>query len=163
MRALRIIVACCLLALAQPVLAAGPDDEQAIRDLQRLWDEAWNSHDIAALGSLVAEDVRFVNVAGVVLSGRNEFEKLQTRTHAMQFKESVRTVSGAEIKFIAPEIAVAHVKWNMRGDKDSDGRPREPRNGVMMQVLMKRNGKWTVVAAQNTDIRWPPGTQNRTR
>jgi len=110
-------------------------------------------NDVAALSSLVAEDVRFVNVAGQVLTGRAEFERLQTRTHAMQFKGSVRTVTGTDVKFLTADIAVAHVRWGMRGDKDPDGTLRPPRNGVMMQVLMKRDGKWSVVAAQNTNIR----------
>jgi len=105
------------------------------------------------LAALVADDVRFVNVAGQVLTGRGEFEALQARTHAMQFKESVRTVTGTDIKFITPDIAVAHVRWGMKGDKDPDGTPRQPRHGVMMQVLMKRDGKWMVVAAQNTNVR----------
>lgn len=97
--------------------------------------------------------MRFVNVAGVVLTGRKAFEQLQARTHATQFKDSVRTVTGTDIKFLAPDIAVAQVRWGMRGDKDPDGTPRQPRHGVMMQVLMKRDGAWTVAAAQNTDVR----------
>lgn len=147
------------LALTVLVLAVGPlsatqaDDEKAIRDLQGRWDDAWNRHDVEALSSLVAEDVRFVNVAGVVLTGRAEFEALQSRTHAMQFKDSVRSVTGTDIKFLTPDIAVTHVRWGMRGDKDPDGTPRQPRHGVMMQVLMKRDGKWAVVAAQNTNVR----------
>jgi hypothetical protein len=64
-----------------------------------------------------------------------------------------RTVTGTDIKFLTTDIAVAHVRWGMRGDKDRDGTPRQPRNGVMMQVLMKRDGKWAVIAAQNTDVR----------
>ena len=28
-----------------------------------------------------------------------------------------------------------------------------PRNGVMMQVLVKRGGAWTIVAVQNTNVR----------
>ena len=71
----------------------------------------------------------------------------------MQFKGSVRTVTGTDIKFLAPDIAVAHVTWGMKGDKNADGTPRQPRKGVMMQVLMRRDGTWTVVAAQNTDVR----------
>ena len=71
----------------------------------------------------------------------------------MQFKDSVRTVKRTDIKFIAPDIAVAHVSWAMRGDRDPDGTPRQPREGVMMQVLMKRDRAWTVVAAQNTNLR----------
>ena len=79
-----------------------------------------------ALSPLVAEDVWFVNATGQVLNGRGESEKLRTRTHAMQFKDSVRTVTATEIQFRTPEIAVAHVSWGMVGDKDPDGTPRNP-------------------------------------
>ncbi len=151
---MRILLALIVLTLAvSPLSASQADEESAIREIQARWDDAWNRNDVKALSSLVTEDVRFVNVAGQVLTGRGEFEQLQTRTHAMQFKESVRTVTGTEIKFLTADIAVAHVKWGMRGDKDPDGTSRQPRNGVMMQVLMKRDGKWAVVAAQNTNIR----------
>jgi uncharacterized protein (TIGR02246 family) len=151
---MKLALALTVLVLAvSPVSATQAEDEKAIRDLQGRWDDAWNRHDVKALSSLVAEDVRFVNVAGVVLTGRAEFEALQSRTHAMQFKESVRSVNGTDIKFLTPDIAVAHVRWGMMGDKDPDGTPRQPRHGVMMQVLMKRDGKWAVVAAQNTNVR----------
>jgi len=151
---MRIFWVLAVLTLAvSPLSATQADEENAVREIQARWDDAWNRHDVKALSSLVAEDVRFVNVAGQVLTGRGEFEHLQARTHALQFKESVRTVTGTDIKFLTPEIAVAHVKWGMRGDRDPDGTPRQPRNGVMMQVLMKRDGKWTVVAAQNTNVR----------
>ena len=151
---MRTLLTLIVLALAvSPLSATQADDENAIREMQSRWDDAWNRHDVKALGALVAEDVRFVNVTGQVLTGRGEFEALQARTHAMQFKESVRTVTGTDIKFITPDIAVAHVRWGMRGDKEPDGTPRQPRNGVMMQVVMKRGGKWTIVAAQNTNVR----------
>jgi uncharacterized protein (TIGR02246 family) len=151
---MRIVLALIVVLVAVPPVSADQaDDEKAIRAIQSNWDEAWNRNDVKALSSLVAEDVRFVNVAGQVLTGRREFEALQSRTHAMQFKESVRTVTGTDIKFLTPDIAVAHVRWGMKGDKDPDGTPRQPRNGVMMQVLMRRDGKWIVVAAQNTNIR----------
>src|SRR5437870_4886806 len=134
---MKILVALTVLALAgSPVLASQADDENAIRELQGRWDDAWNRNDVKALSALVAEDVRFVNVAGVVLRGRGAFEALQTRTHATQFKGSVRTVTGTDITFLVPDIAVAHVTWGMKGDKNADGTPRQPRKGVMMQVLM---------------------------
>src|SRR5262245_4210261 len=113
-----------LVILAVGIATACADqaaDEAAIRDIQARWDDAWNRHDIQALSALVADDVRFVNVAGLVLKSRAEFQQLQARTHAMQFKESVRTVTATQIKFITPEIAIAHVSWGMRGDKDADG------------------------------------------
>jgi uncharacterized protein (TIGR02246 family) len=151
---MRILVVFALLALGVSSVGASQQaDEPEIGRIQARWDDAWNRHDIKALSALVAEDVRFVNVAGNVLNGRDEFEKLQTRTHATQFKDSVRTVTGTDIKFLTPDIAVAHVRWGMKGDKDADGTPRPPRDGVMMQVLVKRSGAWTIVAVQNTNVR----------
>jgi uncharacterized protein (TIGR02246 family) len=151
---MKILVAFAILAVAvSRVHASQQADEDEIRKTQSRWDDAWNRHDIKALSALVAEDVRFVNVAGVVLTGRDEFERLQTRTHAIQFRESVRTVTATDVKFLSADIAVAHVSWGMRGDKNADGTPRPPRNGVMMQVLVKRGGGWTIVAVQNTDVR----------
>jgi uncharacterized protein (TIGR02246 family) len=151
---MKILVAFAILAVAvSGVQASQQADEEEIRKIQARWDDAWNRHDIKALSALVAEDVRFVNVAGVVLNGRDEFEKLQARTHATQFKDSERTVTATDIKFLSADIAVAHVAWGMRGDKDADGTPRPPRNGVMMQVLAKRGGVWTIVAVQNTNVR----------
>ena len=151
---MKIFLVFAFLALAvSPVGASQQADEDEIAGIQARWDDAWNRHDIKALSALVADDVRFVNVAGDVLNGRDEFEKLQTRTHATQFKDSVRTVTGTDIKFLSADIAVAYVRWGMRGDKDADGTPRPPRNGVMMQVLVKRGGAWTIVAVQNTNVR----------
>jgi len=99
---MRILLALIVLTLAvSPLSASQADEESAIREIQARWDDAWNRNDVKALSSLVTEDVRFVNVAGQVLTGRGEFEQLQTRTHAMQFKESVRTVTGTEIKFFS--------------------------------------------------------------
>ena len=98
-----------LVILAVGIATACADqaaDEAAIRDIQARWDDAWNRHDIQALSALVADDVRFVNVAGLVLKSRAEFQQLQTRTHAMMFKDSVRTVTATQIKFITPEIAI---------------------------------------------------------
>ena len=151
---MKILVTFALMTLAvSAIYASQQTDEDEIRKIQARWDDAWNRHDIKGLSALVAEDVRFVNVAGNVLNGHGEFEKLQTQTHVTQFKDSVRTVSGTDIKFLSADIAVAHVRWGMRGDRDADGTPRPPRNGVMMQVLVKRGGGWTIVAVQNTNVR----------
>ena len=151
---MRILLVFALLTLGVSSVGASQQvDEAEIGGIQARWDDAWNRHDIKALSALVADDVRFVNVAGNVLNGRDEFEKLQTRTHATQFKDSVRTVTGTDIKCLTPDIAVAHVRWGIKGDKDADGTPRPPRSGVMMQVLVKRSGAWTIVAVQNTNVR----------
>ena len=111
---MKMFVALVVLALAvSRVDASQQGDEDEIGKIQTRWDDAWNRRDIKSLSGLVAEDVRFVNVAGNVLNGRDEFEKLQTRTHATQFKDSMRAVTGTDIKFFTPDIAVAHEATRM--------------------------------------------------
>ncbi len=43
---------------------ARSDDEQAIRNIEQMWDDAWNRHDAQALAGMLSEDVDFVNVTG---------------------------------------------------------------------------------------------------
>ena len=66
------------------------DDEAAVKQIEMLWDEAWNRHDSEALASLLSEDANFVTVAGVWTKDRAEFRRLMERLHQMQFKDSAR-------------------------------------------------------------------------
>src|SRR6186713_767117 len=66
---MKILIAFVILLVATGGVHASQEaDEQAIREIQGRWDDAWNRHDVKALSALVAEDVRFVNVAGAVLN-----------------------------------------------------------------------------------------------
>jgi hypothetical protein len=88
---MKILVAFTLLALAvSRVDASQQADEDEIRTIQAGWDDAWNRHDIKALSALVAEDVRFVNVAGVVLNGRTSSRNYRRE----RTQPSSRTVCG---------------------------------------------------------------------
>ena len=107
------------------------------------------------LAALVAADVDFISVAGVWQKSRNELEQFLAELHQTQFKESVWTTKNTGVKFIKPDVAVAHVEWEMKGDKDPDGTPRPPRQGIFTWVLEKQKGKWLIIAAQNTNIREP--------
>jgi len=128
-------------------------DIEAIKQINRDWQEAWNRHDMKALAALVAEDVDFVTVSGTWLKGRKAFEELHARTHAMMFKESVLTTTDVQLKFLKPDIALVHVSWGMKGDKDPDGTPRQPRRGILTHVVTKHGGRWLIQASQNTNIR----------
>jgi hypothetical protein len=66
------------------------------------------------------------------------------------FRESTLTIDEAHVRFLTPEIAVAHVLWSMSGAKTPPGIP-EPRKGIQTQVLQKRAGKWLIASFQNTN------------
>ena len=128
-------------------------DTEAIKNIALKWQDAWNRHDMKALTALVAEDVDFITVGGVWQKNQKEFEEYHAKGHAMQFKESVWTTKNTTVKFIKSDIAVAHVEWAIKGDKDPDGTPRQPRQGIFTWVLERKKGAWLIIAAQNTNIR----------
>ena len=139
-------------------IAAQADDEQAIKLVEAGWQDAWNRHDMDALAALFTEDASFVQVAGRRWDGTAEIRKNHALLHAMQFKESVWTNRDLDIRFLAPDVALIHQTWSMAGDKNPDGTPRPPRDGIFTQVFVKRDGKWLITASQNTNIIVIPGS-----
>jgi len=134
-------------------------DEKAIKSIALNFQDAWNRHDMKALAALVAEDVDFITVGGTWLKSRKDFEEHHAKLHGMPFKESVWTTKSTKVKFIKPDVAIAHVEWGMKGDKDPDGTSRQPRQGIFTWVVEKRKGMWLLIASQNTNIREPLPTK----
>ncbi|HEY1490499.1 MAG TPA: SgcJ/EcaC family oxidoreductase [Verrucomicrobiae bacterium] len=144
-----------LATLYIPVNARGDSDadKAAIRDVVASQQAAaWNKHDAKAYAALFKEDGDCVNVVGWWWKGRAEIEKKLTDAYAFVFKESVLTIkdSDVDVKFLTPEIAVAHVRWTMTGARTPKGIP-EPQQGIQTQTLEKQSGKWLIAAFQNTN------------
>jgi uncharacterized protein (TIGR02246 family) len=125
-------------------------DEAEIRNVEKRQQEAWNQHDAKAYASLFTDDGDIVNVVGWWWKGRAEIEKKLTDAYAFVFRESALTIGDVEVKFLSPEIAVAHVKWTMTGARTPKGIP-EPQQGIQLQVLRKQAGKWMISSFQNTN------------
>ena len=147
-----------LITIVLPAVAqskGNSKDTETIKSIALKWQDLWNRHEIKALAALVAEDVDFITVGGVWQKNQKEFEEYHAKGHAMQFKESVWTTKNTTVKFVKSDVAVAHVEWAIKGDKDPDGTPRQPRQGIFTWVLEKHKGNWLIIAAQNTNIREP--------
>ena len=140
-----------LVFLTMPILAADQSaDEAAIRALEARQPEAWNAHDAKAYASLFTENGDIVNVVGWWWKGRAEIEKKLTDAYAYVFKESTLTITNVDIRFLTPDIAIAHVAWTMKGARTPSGIPT-PQQGLQTHVLQKQNGQWLIAAFQNTN------------
>jgi uncharacterized protein (TIGR02246 family) len=138
--------------------ASGADqnsDETAIRQTVMGLQEAWNRHDMRAFANQFAEDADFVNVAGVWWKGRSEIEQKHRASHATIFRDSTLSVEDVEVRFLTPDIAIAHVLTALVGQKMADGTVVSPRRALLTLVLQKQSGKWMIVASHNTDVRPP--------
>jgi len=124
---------------------------RAAEVLANRWQRAWNAHDMQSAGELLAPDADFVNVAGRWLRGRSEFVDYHVRLHAMQMRNSTWTNLALTVRELSADVALAHLEWQIEGDRDPDGRWREPRRGVFTWVLAMDGHGTLIVAAHNTN------------
>jgi uncharacterized protein (TIGR02246 family) len=143
--------------LATQAQRGNPADEQAIRNIEKKWETAWNHHDVATMVRLFAPGADVINLAGQWFQGRDAFAKSLESLHAAKVKESLWQTEQTHIDFVRPEIAIVHVYFNSRGEKNPDGSPLPPRRGIFTRVEVKSNGEWLIIASQATKI-VPPET-----
>jgi len=143
------ILAAAMVAAFAAVAAAGTQDEADVRAVATRQGEAWNHHDANAYAALFTEDCDVVNVVGWWWKGRAELERKLGAAFSFVFKESTLSIGEVEVRFLSPDIALAHVRWSMVGARTPSGIP-EPREGLQTLVLTKKTGQWLISGFQNT-------------
>ena len=132
-------------------------EETAVRELVGAGQQqSWNRHDAHAYAALFADDGDCVNVVAWWWKGRGEIENNLTRMFGGIFRDSTLTFDKVDVRFLTPEIAIAHAHWTMTGAHMPPGLP-EPKEGLQTITAQKRDGKWLIVAFQNTNYTPPPG------
>lgn len=134
-------------------------DETAIRAMLVAQAEAWNRGDAAAWSKDFAPDADFVNIFGMVFSGRKEIEIRHAAVFASFFKGSQSTVTVRRLMFLAPRLAIVdsdHVVTGY-GALPSTLHPVDSALRTRMKYVMRKGPKgWSIVAAQNTEMKPPP-------
>jgi uncharacterized protein (TIGR02246 family) len=128
-------------------------DAIAISGLISKWQDYWNRHEMDSMGTLLCDDVDFVNVAGQWLKGKNEAVEVHKKRHQVVFKNSVWKTDSVHVKYVEPHLAILHIGWGISGDVDPDGKTRRPRHGIFTWIVIKRSEKWFVLAVHNVNIR----------
>ena len=105
------------------------DDESAVRNVLAEYAVAWNRHNVAAFGRLFAEDCDYVNIAGVHWKGVREIVQRQAELFQGRLKTAVRTLTGVEVRFSTPDVALVHATWDDR---------KRPRCGGSKQLRIRR-------------------------
>jgi uncharacterized protein (TIGR02246 family) len=113
-------------------------DEDAIREIELRFNEAWGRHDADA------------TVNGAWTTTRADYLNLMQRLHGSggPFRTSTRETPIMHVRFLAPDVAMVHSQFHIYGDIE------EPvRTGIGTRVVRKIDGRWRTVAVQNTDVR----------
>src|SRR6188472_3547752 len=113
-------------------------DEDAIREIELRFNEAWGRHDPEAMVESLVDDAQFVTVNGAWTKTRDGFRDLMRRLHGANgpFRSSTRET---------PEM---HSRFHIYGDVDES-----ERTSIGTRVVRKVDGRWRTVAVQNTDVR----------
>ena len=129
---------------------AKPKIEAVLSALQ----QSWNRHDVAAFATQFTENADFVNVVGMHVRGRPAIEAQHVAIHKTVFRNSQLRTLGQSVRLLAPQVAVAHVDWEMTGHDMShikDWSLPEVRQGVLTAVLVSEGDTWRIAALHNTD------------
>lgn len=128
---------------------ASPDDT-AVRAIVQSLQDAWNAHDGKAFAAPFAADADYVVVNGTYIKGRPAIEQGHAQIFSTIYKESRNAATVRGVRFIRPDVAVAHVEWNLElrpgGDKA---------RAINTLVLTKENGRWSIAAFHNTPVQPP--------
>ena len=117
------------------------------------WARAWNGHDMRAAATLVASDVDFVTVAGLWLKGRDEFGRHHHDVHTRHLRATTWKTLASEVRPLGDDLALAHLEWEIVGELGAGDAPRPPRCGIFTWVMAIREGRWSILAAHNTNLR----------
>lgn len=126
-------------------------DEDAVKANILTFAEAWNIHNANQLAGLFTEDADFVMVLGIWWKGRREIEKNHEELFSTLMRDSRLTFTDTKIKFLKPDVAVAHGTWELIGQQSPEGEKLPPRQGILSCVMTPQNDKWQITALHNTD------------
>ncbi|MGH8212156.1 MAG: SgcJ/EcaC family oxidoreductase, partial [Rhodanobacteraceae bacterium] len=89
-------------------------------------------------------------IVGWWWKSRAEMQEKLARAFSSVFARSTLTFTDVQVKFLKPDVAVAHASWKMSGAQMPPGMP-PPEEGIQTLVLTRQgDGKWLIAEFQNT-------------
>lgn len=144
------LAAVWLLACA-PAFAQNADDA-AIRAAVRTFEAGWNTHDMNAMFEAFTPDVEFVNIVGMHSRGLPDVKRAHQVMHDTFFKTVPNHIENLQVRVVAPDAAIAVVRWKKGSFTSPDGVGHPESRDVMSMFLIRRDGRWLIAGAHNTPI-----------
>ena len=130
------------------------EDEAIIRANVKQMETGWNAHDGKAFAAPFAVDADYVVVNGMHVKGRDEIEKGHIGIFTTIYKDSRNAATIKSVRFIRRDVAVIHTEWNLEFTIGSETRKG---HALSTMIMTKDDGKWSIVAFQNTPIQLTGG------
>jgi uncharacterized protein (TIGR02246 family) len=122
-------------------------DEQAINDILKQLEAAWNASNSKTFAALFAEDANFTHIYGGQVDGRPAIEASHRHIFDTIYKGSRATFQLQNIRFVRPDVAIVFLRANLKFFEGTVAREMDARPTL---IMAKEQGKWQIMAFQNT-------------
>lgn len=128
-------------------------DEEAIRKVILQMTEGFNKHDAKAASQMYTSNADFVSVRGDKYTGAKEIEQKLGAIFLTRAKQATLKTLNVTVRFVNPDLAIAHVTNELSGLVDSVGVKLPSHQELSIRIFIKENDNWRVTAFHNTMIR----------
>ena len=97
------------------------------------------------------ENCDYVNMAGVHWKGVQEIVQRHAELFQNRLKTAVRRLTGAEVSFSTPDVALVHATWDVTGSSRPTGEAVPVLKEITTIKMVKTNGKWLITDFQDTE------------
>lgn len=125
-------------------------DEEAIRKLWSDYIVAFNMRIPKNMAAIWADEGDLINFQGRTVKGKAEMEKLFADEQATVLKDTRMIMVLSGVRFLKPDLALADGDATVAGMFSPDGKPLVPQKLIVSSVVIKKGGKWTVLAARQS-------------
>jgi len=144
-----VLGAACVSAQPQTEKAHAGTDEIAIRANVEQMSKGWNMKSGPEFAKPFADDSDYVVINGAHIKGRAGNAAGHQQIFDTIFKNSSLVLVVESIRYLFNEVAIVHVRSELRVDKAD---PATLGSGRITMVMKKIHTKWEIAAFQNTEI-----------
>jgi len=124
--------------------------EQAARAFQ----DAWNAHDMAALGRLFDDDASFVNRFGHYVRGVEQIIALHAPIHETIYRDSTLENEVIDVVPVGEDATVVHFWSRLTVGAAHPAGPHAV-DTLILAVLIRRDDAWRIKALENVTLTNP--------
>lgn len=132
--------------------AQSANEQKAIEAQIDAFLASWNRHDFTDMKNYIADDCDFINITGMHWKGREDIEYAHQTYHNEFFKNTPMEKRSVTVRFLKPDIAIAHLVWHIGKFIPPDGKEWGDNDDLATIVFVKRQGTWLITALENVQV-----------